>query len=433
MKYICVYQCKQKMIIVHFDIFVPKPVSTIVMMGSLIEVAVSQYLLLILSWIFTTFVIRKRCIHSKEGSRAFSMAANQLKQAARSGLATSTGSTVLFKNRTIPVFTIFWGQIPATLQQNNASNGSSTWFYRFLWASAFYRIVYASVVVAASDWIGMYSDLNVTLTIYAWAWSENPIILSSTSTDSDENMIKVLEATSNEVRDASYLNENCQIAVHRSIPEAVKLCSENIASAIIDKFKMGNHDSMVCILMGKPGVGKSTVARVLTKQLNGVLYPAYNPTRVGQCLKAVTNECKASEGDVPLVIVMEEFDVALRNIMNGNVHGTDDIELDAKDKSSWNLLLDDIHVTKHVVMILTTNCTWPELQLLCKNDTSLLRQGRVDCTYVVEPSDVASYPASALECSEGDTSEVDSSVADILPMAVNFAVVDSSALKEHMD
>lgn len=247
---------------------------------------------------------------------------------------------------------------------------------------------------------------NVTFTVYRIAGfaplvphermmpHERPMPHERRAEETEDAMIQVLRPTSNSMSDVSSLtvfNEVCTLSSASGDDEAFANCNnvaEEMMTLIPPPKKDHNGDNVgfaarVFVLHGPPGTGKSTCARVLTRLLGGRLYPSYVPTQPGLAINYVLSRYRDDE--VPLVVVIEEVDVLLQAIVDQTVKDSDEMMPDAKNKSSWNSLLDGIRFKTNVVLVMTTNKTPDELNKeVCRGDTSYLRTNRVDRFFEVK-------------------------------------------------
>ena len=242
-------------------------------------------------------------------------------------------------------------------------------------------IHFSTVIVTVTEYMGMHGDRDAVVHVWRWRWLA-PLTSAEDSGDNDPedgDVIRVITRSSNNVRDACF-TEVSEIMLSDNVPDAARARSETVAADVLARCKARRsaRAAMTVALSGARGAGKSSVARVLAHQWDAYLWDTYDPTRVGDCLEEVLRDY----GDGGrIVVVMEEFDVMLRRVMAGSVEDTDDMRVDARDKSSWNTLLDKLARRVDVIVLLTTNKSRKELEYspdLCNGDLSLLRPGRVD-------------------------------------------------------
>jgi hypothetical protein len=220
----------------------------------------------------------------------------------------------------------------------------------------------------------MSGDSYACLTVYQWRGAAPLIAEDDADFTEAAGRIRVLKPTSNSVDDASHLSMFTQVTVTSPIDPTApsSVAAKRMASAFQNKGRAATF-----VLHGGPGLGKSCSARLLAGKLDARLWTGYDPTRHGMVLNLV-NYQYADDGH-PLVVVVEEFDVPLQAIMDATVEDKEKMLVDAKNKSSWNTLLDDVQYEKHLILVLTTNKTRAQLlDDICMGDQSLLREGRID-------------------------------------------------------
>jgi len=233
----------------------------------------------------------------------------------------------------------------------------------------------AVVITSENVMANLYSETQVTTKLHVWRLRCQPPLIEDRSCLDRDNVatIKVLRGK----RDVVLTHET---AVKRCVPPGPLANAQSAATKMATMYRESGGEAKVFILHGTPGSGKSITTRVLTQQLNGVLYPDYNSTYKYDNLILMIEEHASEES--PLIVAFEEFDVALTNVMYG--HGLDD-NCDTTDKSSWNKLLDAVQLQRHCIVVMTTNRTTDELLYGCgRSDKSLLRKGRVDGTIAFE-------------------------------------------------
>lgn len=189
-----------------------------------------------------------------------------------------------------------------------------------------------------------------------------------TNTGTSKNSIVTLYEGSEEIEEIVYSD---------SIKESIIQNSHEIADAI-GKRMYKEKQSQVFLLSGPTGCGKTTTARVIAKQINGILYPDYTPIRPDFNLWSRYSYAKYNHEN--FVAVMEEVDVVLDAITSGKVTNQ---KCNIIDKISWNNTLDKVKRTSNIVLIMTTNKTLDQIKEIC-NDESLTRKHRIDGIYVFE-------------------------------------------------
>lgn len=153
----------------------------------------------------------------------------------------------------------------------------------------------------------------------------------------------------------------------------------------IDLFKNGDVYNYKMILFGKPGIGKTTIAKCIANQIDGYLLIC-NPTMPGSNILEVLNYTH----EKPVVILIDEADRVLKDIQMGLPQVERDTCRDIFDKGSWNMLMDTFKDMPNIILILTMNSTpiYMDQNIDRDNnilniDPSLLRKGRFDMFYEI--------------------------------------------------
>lgn len=143
---------------------------------------------------------------------------------------------------------------------------------------------------------------------------------------------------------------------------------------INDFFKIHNH--IVVYLHGKPGTGKSMVGILLAKELKGTLCKSWKPTDPGDTLEKIYSHVSPTQ-EKPLILVLEEFDITIRQIHDDNIQIHKNIPIPVKNKNDWNSMLDDIDIGlyPYLILVLTSNLGPDKINEM---DPSYIRKGRVN-------------------------------------------------------
>jgi hypothetical protein len=161
---------------------------------------------------------------------------------------------------------------------------------------------------------------------------------------------------------------------------------KRVVDEIVADFSRGGRRGSVMYLHGPPGTGKSKVASFLARELcpaEPQLCKAYNPTEPGSSLDELVRAAEPS-AERPLVVLLDEVDRILERVHHGRVVTHKDIRTTVYDKSTWNAWLDGISdFYPYVLILMTSNVSREALGALFE-DSSYLREGRVD--YVSEMS-----------------------------------------------
>jgi len=161
--------------------------------------------------------------------------------------------------------------------------------------------------------------------------------------------------------------------------------TDNQAYIVNDMVKLFYKRKRLSVfLQGVVGAGKSTVGLLVAKEIKGSLCHTFNPTDPGDTLHNLMKESRAE--DKPLVVVIEEANLMIRNVHTNSIQKHKNVQTSVYNKSSLNTFLDDLMLYKNVILLLTSNETKEDIDML---DVSYLRKGRIDVTYsMLEPLDV---------------------------------------------
>ena len=255
----------------------------------------------------------------------------------------------------------------------------------------------------------MQGDTNTTVTVWT---TGGPIVPDPKAPAKRAGMnFHELIHDSNCIEDGGFMRQEMLVAPPGRVPERVWADARTAADAIVGMVRDGS--GYVFMLHGPSGVGKSLTAKMVAHLVDGNYYGGYDPSKLDNCI--ATMGCRWSEPGRPLVVAYEECDVSLLKIAQGSVPNSDKYVHDARDKASWNSMLDRLHSACNTVLVMTTNVPIHEVRDLCdKTDPSgsMLRPGRVDRHFVWDGRgllDTPAHPASTAElASEPSTLSVSS-------------------------
>lgn len=147
-----------------------------------------------------------------------------------------------------------------------------------------------------------------------------------------------------------------------------------IANNITEYYKL--HNSVCVYLYGKVGVGKTYLAYLLCKGLNGSLCDTYEPTCPGDYLQDLYSYAQPTK-EKPLILLLDEVDITLTSIHDDKVYKHKNVPVQIHNKVTWNNFLDKIGmgIYPYLILILSSNKPISEINNM---DASYLRKGRVN-------------------------------------------------------
>ena len=162
-----------------------------------------------------------------------------------------------------------------------------------------------------------------------------------------------------------------------------RITQKQIIDEILNIYNLYTHPYARVLLCSKPGFGKSVLAIHLCYELLNTyekvsLVTTWTPTDPNDSFIRMYNKIKPSV-KAPLVILLDEIDITVKNMLEGNIKISDasPMPIEITSKKGWNDLFDafDIEIYKYVIVIMTSNKLTSYFNEL---DSSLLREGRID-------------------------------------------------------
>lgn len=172
-----------------------------------------------------------------------------------------------------------------------------------------------------------------------------------------------------------YRTRKMKIIKYRFTPTQVNLYEKCI------KY-YNKHNSAVVFVEGPIGTGKTCFAYLLANELKASFVDSFNPTETSDTFDNLYTAAQHSDVH-PLVILLDEVDVLLRNIMN-EIPSHKHCLTQIRNKTHWNAFLDKIQMGcyPNVILIMCSNITRRDIDQ--QMDPSLLRDGRVNLHFRME-------------------------------------------------
>jgi hypothetical protein len=151
---------------------------------------------------------------------------------------------------------------------------------------------------------------------------------------------------------------------------------KEIVELITNLFRTKGRASV--FLHGVSCAGKSSIGYLVAKAIKGSFCHTFNPSDPGDSFSNMIDEIRSRDDEIPIVIVLEEVNVLIRNIHRKAIMTNPKIPTAVRDKATWSTMLDDMIFYKNIVFILTSN---ESKEILDELDVSYLRKGRIDASY----------------------------------------------------
>lgn len=141
-----------------------------------------------------------------------------------------------------------------------------------------------------------------------------------------------------------------------------------------------------CLISGPPGSGKSSVARILTERLGGVLCTEFNPSSPGDSLGTLVAAADSDE-DTPLIVLFDEWDHVVEACRNGPLPANKKHLRQTYDWGSLLKFLDDTAYVNNTIFLFTTNKSDKWMQ--DDDRAAAFRRGRIDAVFYLDGADIA--------------------------------------------
>jgi hypothetical protein len=150
---------------------------------------------------------------------------------------------------------------------------------------------------------------------------------------------------------------------------------ETIIKEILDLYTRKKRATV--FLHGVCGAGKSTIGLLVAKEIKASFCHTFNPFSPGDFLHSLVRDAE-TEGEDPLVIVIEEVNTLIRIIHENKGILHKNVRTHVYNKSTFNTFLDDMSLFNNIILIITSN---ESKEVIDSLDPCYLRKGRVDLYY----------------------------------------------------
>ena len=147
-----------------------------------------------------------------------------------------------------------------------------------------------------------------------------------------------------------------------------------IVNSIIKFYNEKQH--CTSFISGQPGSGKTTIAYLLAKELNGSVCDSFKPTDPSDTIAELVKRVRPTKKN-PLIILLDEIDVIIHKCHNNLITQHKISPIPVLDKTSINTFFDNTQRIKNVIMILTSNKSKDTIDTET-GDNSYLRDRRVN-------------------------------------------------------
>jgi hypothetical protein len=159
-----------------------------------------------------------------------------------------------------------------------------------------------------------------------------------------------------------------------SFTENARPDQSTIVNSIIKCFNEKKH--CTSFISGQPGSGKTTIAYLLAKELNGSVCDSFKPTDPSDTISELVKRVRPSKQN-PLIILLDEIDIMIWKCHKNLIVQHKLSPIPVLDKTSINTFFDNTQRIKNVIMILTSNKSKGAIDEET-GDSSYLREGRVN-------------------------------------------------------
>ena len=195
----------------------------------------------------------------------------------------------------------------------------------------------------------------------------------SDNEDGDDTKNKILYLYNNYSEYSGHTNYSCR-NIKISNNHKFNHNQEELFNEIMNFY----NDNKYCkvFISGNINTGKSYFSYILAKKLNCYLCDTFDPTEPSESLTNLYTSKRIS-GDKPLIVLIDEVDVILKNIHENKIQKHKHYPILVRDKMTWNSFIDkiDYGLYPNLIVIFTSNQNKEYIDSL---DKSYIREGRIN-------------------------------------------------------
>ena len=163
-----------------------------------------------------------------------------------------------------------------------------------------------------------------------------------------------------------------------------------IVASIVEKAEVSERNAFGfnarCLISGPPGSGKSSVARILTERMGGILCTQFNPSSPGDSLGTLLTTT-VPEREKPLIVLFDEWDAVVEACRNGPLPPNKKHLRQTHDWGSLLKFLDDTAYVNNTIFLFTTNKSVDWMK--DEERAAAFRRGRIDAVFHLDGADIA--------------------------------------------
>lgn len=223
------------------------------------------------------------------------------------------------------------------------------------------------------------TDKNMTIYRAKYFWKSS-VIIALTLLENIKQIYKTGKNISTISIDTS--SETPKLLPVRKIYHSPKPNQTKALKHIMTKWNHLHYYNIKVVICGERGVGKTQMGTIIKRHLDTTyadcfsrLYDDFNPKSVGVNIKS--SALQSATANSPVIIVINEIETIFDYVIDDTKQNFDPRLQHAKDRNTFNNMLDDIGSMLYVITIFTTEKS-PEQLKANPEYKSFIRKGRVD-------------------------------------------------------